>query len=191
MKLLISSAFLCFIISSTIAIRCNFIFSAFNGSHNSPFVSQSSNVRRSSRLRRNNDAIKGDEPFDCENDIEAKGFVPYVDVFSRGPIKDEYEAEENPCEETSSIYAPKELNNIYNKLIQIDHTTIQEIEITQCQYADSDCSQDRTFEENRKVFCTQKFTKIILRAIGDDGKSYNERFYYPSTCVCQPYKKKN
>ncbi|KAG5673237.1 hypothetical protein PVAND_003300 [Polypedilum vanderplanki] len=78
------------------------------------------------------------------------------------------------------------MENFYNKLVIIDQKNEQEIETTRCVKHGATCNN--TQEEDRKVVCAQKYTKIILRAIGDDGRAYNERFYYPSACVCQVYK---
>lgn len=47
------------------------------------------------------------------------------------------------------------------------------------------CGPERSYKHNQKSICIQKYTIIPLKVINEDGALADERFYFPSHCVCE------
>lgn len=111
--------------------------------------------------------------------------------------RNDFEEEDDLCMSTTKPLIPKELNNIYNKLIKIHQhqSFVQTIYISECTQVSeliiaqifaiynfyftlrnpkSDCSNGGHVMSHQKIICRQHYVRITLMAESESKKTYEE-----------------
>lgn len=116
----------------------------------------------------------------------------YINFFNKITVRDSFGEPINLCDTyTRQIYPQIAMNIDSDWRFIINQPKYQQsIRVELCQKRSSQCQFAETFPPGYVSSCTQKYTKIPLLSLDDDGEITQFVYEFPSHCKCDLQKKK-
>lgn len=116
----------------------------------------------------------------------------YAEFFNQIKSRDDFPEPMDLCGTYKRIVYPEIAMNIDSDWRFIINTpdTRQQIRVELCQKRSSQCEFSESFPVGYASSCTQKFSKIPLLSIDDNGELSEYEYEFPSHCQCDLYQTK-
>lgn len=120
----------------------------------------------------------------------------YAELIERNNVKlrDDFPEPKGLCDTYKRVVYPEIAKNVHLdwRFVLNTHDIRQQIRIELCQKKSCQCQHSDSFRNGMEATfrCMQKFAKINLLTLDNNGKIFSDRFEFPSHCECMMYENK-